>query len=137
MNITYSLRRVRVNSGISLRRIAAGSGVGASSLSNIEGGRREPTSGTVERIADALGVRVAVIPRVDRLTAADKTDTQRIPPGGTPGYAVTDVRCGWRVKECLSVVAAVENVLDKDYRIHGSGSNEPGRNFILSAEYRF
>ena len=73
----------------------------------------------------------------DRLTAADKTDTQRIPPGGTPGYAVTDVRCGWRVKEGLSVVAAVENALDKDYRIHGSGSNEPGRNFILSAEYRF
>lgn len=80
-----------------------------------------------ERVSDAE----------DRLTAADKTDTQRIPPGGTPGYAVTDLRCGWRVKEGLSVVAGVENVLDKDYRIHGSGSNEPGRNFILSAEYRF
>jgi len=73
----------------------------------------------------------------DRLTASDKTDTQRIPPGGTPGYAVTDLRCGWRVGHGLSMVAAVENVLDKDYRIHGSGSNEPGRNFILSAEYRF
>ncbi|MEI7900480.1 MAG: TonB-dependent receptor, partial [bacterium] len=73
----------------------------------------------------------------DRLTAADKTDTQRIPPGGTPGYAVTDLRCGWRLKQGVSIVASVENVLDKDYRIHGSGSNEPGRNFILSAEYRF
>ncbi len=73
----------------------------------------------------------------DRLTAADKTDTQRIPPGGTPGYAVTDLRCGWRIKNGVSLVAGVENVLDKDYRIHGSGSNEPGRNFILSAEYRF
>ena len=73
----------------------------------------------------------------DRLTAADKADTQRIPPGGTPGYAVTDLRCGWRVKKGFSLVAAVENVFDKDYRIHGSGSNEPGRNFILSAEYAF
>lgn len=73
----------------------------------------------------------------DRLTAIDKKDTERIPPGGTPGYAVTDLRCGWRVKQGLSLVAACENVLDKDYRIHGSGSNEPGRNFILSAEYRF
>ena len=73
----------------------------------------------------------------DRLTAADKTDTQRIPPGGTPGFAVTDLRCGWRVRKGLSIVAGVENVLDADYRIHGSGSNEPGRNFILSAEYRF
>jgi hemoglobin/transferrin/lactoferrin receptor protein len=27
----------------------------------------------------------------------------------------------------------VENVLDEDYRIHGSGVNEPGRNFILTA----
>jgi len=73
----------------------------------------------------------------DRLTAADRKDTQRIPPGGTPGYAITDLRCGWRLKDNLSLVAACENVLDKDYRIHGSGSNEPGRNFILSAEYRF
>jgi hemoglobin/transferrin/lactoferrin receptor protein len=73
----------------------------------------------------------------DRLTEADRADTQRIPPGGTPGYAVTDCRCGWNLRESLSVVAAVENVLDKDYRIHGSGSNEPGRNFILSMEYRF
>lgn len=73
----------------------------------------------------------------DRLTEADKTDTQRIPEGGTPGYAVTDLRCGWRAGRGFSVVAGVENVFDKDYRIHGSGSNEPGRNFILSAEYRF
>ncbi len=73
----------------------------------------------------------------DRLTAADKTDTQRIPPGGTPGYAVTDLRCGLRLKHNVSLVAGVENIFDKDYRIHGSGSNEPGRNFILSAEYRF
>ncbi len=73
----------------------------------------------------------------DRLTAADRTDTQRIPPGGTPGYAVVDVRCGWHLREGLSLVAGVENVADEDYRIHGSGSNEPGRNLIVSAEYRF
>lgn len=73
----------------------------------------------------------------DRLTSVDRADTQRIPPGGTPGYAVTDLRCGWRLKKNLSVAAAVENSFDKDYRVHGSGSNEPGRNFILSAEYRF
>lgn len=74
MNIATSLRRARLNAGVSLRRAAVASGVGASSLSNIESGRREPTSGTVERIADTLGVRVAVIPRVDRLTAADAVE---------------------------------------------------------------
>lgn len=75
MSIATSLRRARLNSGVSLRSAATAAGVGASSLSNIESGRREPTSGTVERIAEALGVRVAVIPRVDRLTAADAAET--------------------------------------------------------------
>lgn len=74
MTIATSLRRARLNSGVSLRRAAAASGVGASSLSNIESGRREPTSGTVERIAETLGVRVAIIPRVDRLNAADAAE---------------------------------------------------------------
>jgi len=62
----------------------------------------------------------------DRLTAADREDTQRIPPGGTPGYAVADLRFGLRYNAALSLVAACENVMDKDYRIHGSGSNEQG-----------
>lgn len=62
---------------------------------------------------------------------------QRIPSGGTPGYAVADLRFGFRCNAAWSLVAACENVMDKDYRIHGSGSNEPGRNLVLSAEYRF
>jgi outer membrane receptor protein involved in Fe transport len=28
-------------------------------------------------------------------------------------------------------------VLDEDYRIHGSGYNQPGRNLKVSLEYRF
>ncbi len=32
---------------------------------------------------------------------------------------------------------ALENLLDENYRVHGSGQNEPGRNFILSLDYRF
>ena len=77
------------------------------------------------------------VDKEDRLTAKDRSDTQRIPPGGTPGYMVTDLRVGWRVWEGLSLVFGIENLLDKDYRIHGSGSNEPGRNYVLSADYRF
>jgi len=73
----------------------------------------------------------------DRLSPRDKTDTQRIPPGGTPGYAVFDIRGGVKVNENLTVSAAVENILDTAYRIHGSGLNEPGRNFIVSADWRF
>lgn len=64
-------------------------------------------------------------------------DTQRIPPGGTPGYATLNLRTGYDWKGKVKVVAAVENLLDEDYRIHGSGYNQPGRNFKLSLEYRF
>jgi hemoglobin/transferrin/lactoferrin receptor protein len=75
--------------------------------------------------------------KADRLSASDQRDTQRIPPGGTPGYAVLHLRGGARLTEALSLVAALENVFDTDYRIHGSGVNEPGRNFVISAEWMF
>lgn len=73
----------------------------------------------------------------DRLSSADQRDTQRIPPGGTPGYSVYNLRAGWRPVDSLSVTAAIENLSDADYRIHGSGLNEPGRNFVLALDYRF
>lgn len=75
--------------------------------------------------------------RQDRLSSSDLRDTQRIPPGGTPGYAVYHLRVGWNPCRYASLTAALENLTDEDYRIHGSGLNEPGRNFILTAECRF
>ena len=72
-----------------------------------------------------------------RLSPGDEGDTQRIPPGGTPGYGVLDIRVGCTVWKGLRVSAAVENVFDKAYRIHGSGQNEPGRNFLLTADWEF
>jgi hemoglobin/transferrin/lactoferrin receptor protein len=80
---------------------------------------------------------VQLVDRQDRLSASDIRDTQRIPPGGTPGYSVATVRGGWRVNELLTLTAAVENVTDESYRIHGSGVNEPGANFIFGAQMRF
>jgi hemoglobin/transferrin/lactoferrin receptor protein len=41
------------------------------------------------------------------------------------------------VNELLTLTAAVENVTDESYRIHGSGVNEPGANFIFGAQMRF
>jgi len=73
----------------------------------------------------------------NRLSSADVRDTQRIPPGGTPGFAVYHVRAGWRVAQGFSLTGAIENLTDEDYRIHGSGLNEAGRNFMLSADWRF
>lgn len=75
--------------------------------------------------------------KADELSTADKNDTSRIPPGGTPGYAVYNLRAGWKPTDRLTLAMAIENIGDKDYRIHGSGLNEPGRNFIISVRNTF
>jgi len=78
-----------------------------------------------------------VASRADRLSRGDQADTSRIPPGGTPGYAVVDLRAGTRVSAGLALSVAVENITDADYRIHGSGVNEPGRNLVLAMDWVF
>lgn len=72
----------------------------------------------------------------DHLADAEKTDN-RFPPDGTPGYGVIHVRGGRRIGANTDLAVAVENVGDKEYRIHGSGVNEPGRNFIVTLIHRF
>lgn len=80
---------------------------------------------------------VAVVGSQDRLSASDATDVQRIPPGGTPGYTLYGIRGGYRFEEYAALTAALENIGDKDYRTHGSGSNEPGFNAILGLELTY
>jgi hemoglobin/transferrin/lactoferrin receptor protein len=73
----------------------------------------------------------------DRLSTRDEQDTQRIPPGGTPSYTVVDLRGGWSVRPDVELLVAVENLFDEDYRVHGSGSNAVGRNFVFSVSFHF
>ena len=84
--------------------------------------------------AEVMGVFAA---EADKLSSGDKRDTQRIPPGGTPGYALMDIRAGWTINEHFQLIASVDNVTDENYRVHGSGQNSPGRSFILSAKASF
>jgi len=73
--------------------------------------------------------------KADHLSTRNRADLERIPPGGTPSYEVYNLRAGADLGNGVRISAALENILDEDYRIHGSGQNEPGRNFIISAEY--
>jgi outer membrane receptor for ferrienterochelin and colicin len=59
--------------------------------------------------------------RQDRLSPGDRLDTQRIPPGGIPGWQMLTLRGNWRLSERTALSGAVENLLDEDYRIHGRG----------------
>ncbi len=73
----------------------------------------------------------------DDLSSRDQGDTQRIPPGGTPSYALVHLRGGWQINDNLTVNVALENLTDEDYRVHGSGQNEPGFNGVVSLDARF
>jgi hemoglobin/transferrin/lactoferrin receptor protein len=80
----------------------------------------------VEAHATALG-------EADQLSLRDQADRRRIPPQGTPGFVVFGLRSAWRVEAAgLEVSAGLENLLDEDYRIHGSGQNRPGRNLVVA-----
>ncbi len=73
----------------------------------------------------------------DRLSPEDERDTERIPPGGTPGYYLLGFRGGVRATERITLFAGVENITGQDYRVHGSGVTSPGTNFVGGAEVRF
>lgn len=68
-----------------------------------------------------------------RLSSDDKDDP-RIPPGGTPGWSIINIRGLYRINSYLRVTCMLENVLDLNYREHGSGINGPGRNLVFSGE---
>lgn len=72
--------------------------------------------------------------RQDRLSAEDLLDTQRIPPGGTPGYAVLDLRGVWTIAPRFALSMGLENLTNSAYRIHGSGQNEPGRSLVIGLD---
>lgn len=66
-----------------------------------------------------------------RLAPTDATDP-RIPPGGTPAYAVFELRAGYHFDDRLRISAALDNLFDTAYRIHGSSINGAGRNLKVS-----
>jgi hemoglobin/transferrin/lactoferrin receptor protein len=80
---------------------------------------------------------VVIVDEQDRLSTRDRGDTSRIPPGGTPGYTIWNLELGYAFDEKKRVFFSVENLTDKNYRLHGSGVQEPGVNVILGADITF
>lgn len=70
----------------------------------------------------------------DRLSARDQGDENRIPAGGTPGFTTVNVRYGQMITDRQRLSLNLQNVFDEQYRVHGSGSDGPGINAILSYE---
>lgn len=66
----------------------------------------------------------------DRLAQGDKEDN-RIPAGGTPGWKVINFYGGYKLEK-VHVGIGLQNVLNEDYRTHGSGINGVGRSAWIS-----
>jgi outer membrane receptor protein involved in Fe transport len=67
----------------------------------------------------------------DRLSPRDIRDV-RINPDGTPGWLTANIAATWRPNDRWQVMAVLENMFDKRYRVHGSGLDSSGANLILS-----
>ena len=118
-------------------------------LNGLVGVRWEPAA---DRYWGEFFVRGAV--RQDRLSRGDIRDP-RIPgktrdakavkfdddgravDAGTPGWYTLNIRGGVRLRDHNCLTVALENLLDRRYREHGSGVNAPGLNLIVSLDNRF
>ena len=77
------------------------------------------------------------VSKADDLSLKDETDVTRIPSNGTPGYFLANIYGNYEISDSSSISLALENIGDVDYRVHGSGLNGAGRNFILSCSIVF
>jgi iron complex outermembrane receptor protein/hemoglobin/transferrin/lactoferrin receptor protein len=100
--------------------------------------RIAPTNGTIETRWSFLGsfyagwaLRWALAQ--NRLAVSDRAD-YRIPNGGTPGFAVVDLRAGYRFRRTVIVNLLLENLMNRPYRAHGSGVNGAGRGISVGVE---
>jgi hemoglobin/transferrin/lactoferrin receptor protein len=73
----------------------------------------------------------------DRLNTGDVLDNQRIPPDGNPGFVWLTLRGGVQVTKNLDLTLALENLLDRQIRYAGSGSNEGGFGAVVGATVKW
>jgi iron complex outermembrane receptor protein/hemoglobin/transferrin/lactoferrin receptor protein len=99
--------------------------------------RIAPTSGTIETRWSFLSFYAGWALRwalaQTRLSVSDRAD-YRIPNGGTPGFAIFDLRAGYRLRRTLIVNVALENIMNRPYRSHGSGVNGAARSVSVGVE---
>jgi iron complex outermembrane receptor protein/hemoglobin/transferrin/lactoferrin receptor protein len=87
-----------------------------------------PTSETLAQIRDRV---LPVGATINGVTIVD--DNTRVPLyTRTEPFASLNIRAGLAPRENLRVTLALMNVLDRNYRIHGSGVDAPGLNFYVA-----
>lgn len=85
-------------------------------------GRFTPTGETLRQIQDRVLPGIADSVRVPLYTS-------------TAGWVSAAIRAGVPLGEHLTIHAALENLFDRQYRVHGSGIDSSGRNAYLGIRY--
>lgn len=81
-----------------------------------------PTSETVAQIRDRV---LPIGATINGVTVV--TDGTRVPLySNTPGFVSVNLRAGLSITDQLGVNLALMNILDRNYRVHGSGVDAPG-----------
>ena len=93
---------------------------------------------TEQRRLNRSDIRDPRIPGTTRDTSEVQFDANGAAIGqGSPGWVTLNLRGGVQVTQYNRLTLALENLLDKRYREHGSGINAPGFNVIVSLDNRF
>lgn len=71
-----------------------------------------------------------------QLSSRDIQDA-RISPEGTAGWNTLGARIQKIVNDAWTMSITLDNIFDRNYRVHGSGVNSVGRNVILRLDIRF
>lgn len=69
----------------------------------------------------------------DQLSSSDILDT-RIPPGGTPGWLISNLKVGYEKKH-FNMIIGLNNLFNEVYQTHGSGVHGYGRSLFISINF--
>jgi hemoglobin/transferrin/lactoferrin receptor protein len=91
----------------------------------------QPTGETLAQIADRV---LPIGSTINGVTVLN--DGTRVPLyTRTAGFATVNLRAGVRLTDYLDVTLALTNALDRNYRVHGSGVDAPGRSFFAAVRW--
>jgi len=122
--------------GASFRRADIASyfrGSRAAALTDPSSGVFRPTGETLPQIQNRV---LPIGSTVNGVRVID--DNSRVPLYlSTAGWAIVSIRSGFPLGERWQINGAIENLLDKNYRYHGSGVDAPGVNAWLGVRFAF
>ena len=85
-------------------------------------------------VADWIDLELLWADEQDDLNKLDKLDP-RINPDGTAGWGELNFDLGGGFSQALTWNAGVHNIFDKEYRVHSSGIDAPGRALVFGLDY--